>query len=55
MKIVNEKYYEEILLRLIEFCPLFDNALQEGELCDEVRYFFFEDLDNCYPTFQNFR
>ena len=53
MKIENEKNYEEILRSLIEFCPLFQNALQGGELCDEVRYFLLEDLDNCYPTFQD--
>ena len=55
MNIENEENYEEILLRLIEFYPLFENALQEGELCDEVRYFLLEDLNNCYPTLQDLR
>ena len=55
MKIENEKNYEEIRCRLIEFYPLFENALQEGELCDEARDFLLEDLDNCYPAFQDLR
>ena len=55
MNIENEENYEEILRRLIEFYPLFENALQEGELCDEVRYFLLEDLNNCYPTLQDLR
>ena len=55
MKIENEKNYEEIRCRLIEFYPLFENALQQGELRDEVRAFLLEDLDNCYPAFQDLR
>ena len=55
MNIENQKNYEEILLKLIEFYLLFENALQDGELCDEVRDFMLEDLNNCYSTFQDLR
>ena len=55
MNIENQKNYDEILWKLIEFYSLFENALQEGELCDEVRDFMLEDLNNCYSTFQDLR
>ena len=55
MKIENEENYEEILRRLIQFYPLFENVLQEGELWDEVRNFMLEDLDNNYSSLQDLR
>ena len=55
MNIESKENYKEILLRLIEFYPLFESALQDGEICDKVRDFLLEDLDNCYSTFQDLR
>ena len=45
----------EILRRLIEFYPLFESTLQDGEICDKVGDFLPEDLDNCYYTFQDLK
>ena len=55
MNIENQKNYEEILRKLIELYPLFENALQKGKLCDEVRDFMLEDLNNYYSIFQDLR
>ena len=52
MSIENKENYEE---KPIEFYHLFESALQEGEMCDEVRDFLLQDLDNCYSTFQDLR
>ena len=53
MNIENKENYEEILRRLIECYRLFETALQDGKICDKVRDFLVEDLDNCYSTFQD--
>ena len=55
MNIESKENYKEILRRLIEFYPLFESVLQDGEICDKVRDFLLEDLDNCYSTFQDLR
>ena len=55
MNIENEENYRDIIYRLIEHYPLFENALQEGGMCDEVMNFLLEDLDTCYPTLQDLR
>ena len=55
MNTEKEENYEEILQRLIQLYPLFENALQGGELCDEVRNFMFEDLNNNYSSLQDLR
>ena len=55
MNIENEENYEEILQRVIQFYPLFENAPQESELCNEVRNFMLEDLDNNYSSLQDLR
>ena len=55
MNIENEENYEEILRRLIQFYPLFENALQEGELSNKLRNFMLEDLDNNYSSLQDLR
>ena len=34
----------------MEFYPLFEKALDDGDLADEVRNFLLEDLDDCYST-----
>ena len=40
--------YSEILCRLSEFYPLFEKALDDGGVSDEVRDFLIEDLDEFY-------
>ena len=44
MNTENKENYKEKLGKLIEFYPLFESALQEGAMCDEVRDFLLEDL-----------
>ena len=55
MNIENEENYEDIIRRLIEYYPLFEVAIQEGDMCDEVRNFLLEDLKNCYSTLEELR
>ena len=55
MNTEKEENYEEILQRLIQLYPLFENALQGGELCDEVRNFMLEDLNINYSSLQDLR
>ena len=55
MNIENEQNYEGILQRLIQVYPIFEKALQEGELCDEMRNFMLEDLDSNYSSLQDLR
>ena len=55
MNIENEENYEDIIRRLIEYYPLFENAIQEGDMCDEVMNFLLEDLNNCYSTLEELR
>ena len=49
MKIENEENYKDIIRELIDFYPLFENALQENhdDMCDEVANFLIEDLRRC--------
>ena len=49
MKIENEENDKDIIQGLIDFCPLFENALQEDDydMCDEVANFLIEDLGRC--------
>ena len=44
MKIENEENYKDIINRLIDFYPLFENAY---DMCDEVTNFLIEDLGRC--------
>ena len=44
MKIENEENYKDIIHRLIDFYPLFENAY---DMCDEVANFLIEDLGRC--------
>ena len=55
MNIENEENYEDIICRLIEYYPLFGNAIQEGDMCDKVMSFPLEDLKNCYSTLEELR
>ena len=52
MNIENEENYEDFIRRLTEYYPLFENAIKEGEMCDEVMNFLLEDLNNCYSTLE---
>ena len=49
MKIENGENYEDIIHELIDFYPLFENALQEDDydMCDEVANFLIKDLGRC--------
>ena len=55
MNIESEDSYKDIIRRLIEYYPLIENALQEGDMCDEVEIFLTADLNNCYPTLEDLR
>ena len=35
---------------MLGFCPLFEKALDDGDVADEARKFLLEDLDDCYST-----
>ena len=35
---------------MLEYYPLFEKALNDGDTCDEVRNFLAEDLNDCYST-----
>ena len=50
MDIQTEEKYTEIIYRLLEFYPLFENAFDDDDVADEVMNFLLEDLDECYPT-----
>ena len=50
MDIESEEKYTEIVHRLLAFYPLFEKALDDGDVADEVRNFLLEDLDDCYST-----
>ena len=50
MDIETEEKYTEIVHQLLEFYPLFEKALDDGDIADEVRNFLLEDLDGCYST-----
>ena len=50
MDIESEEKYTEIVYRLLEFYPLFEKAVDVGDVADEVRNFLLEDLDDCYST-----
>ena len=53
--IETEEKYIEIQYRLLELYPLFKNALDDGDVSDEVRTFLAEDLDDCYSTLMELR
>ena len=55
MHIETEEKYTEIIHRLLEFYPLFEKALDDGDVADEVRNFLLEDLDDCYSTLQELK
>ena len=53
-EIKDEESYKEILYWLA-LHSLFEAALQDGVICDEVRDFMLEDLNNNYETFGELR
>ena len=50
MDIETEEKYTEIVHQLLESYPLFEKALDDGDIADEVRNFLLEDLNDCYST-----
>ena len=55
MDIETEGKYTKIIYRLFEYYPLFEKALEDGDICDEVISFLFEDLNDCYTTIKELR
>ena len=55
MDIETEEKYTEIINRLLEYYPLFETAIEDGDICDEVRSFLIEDLNECYSTIKGLR
>ena len=55
MEIETKEKYMDILYKLIEYYPLFEKAIEEGNICDEVRSFLAEDLNDCYPAIKELR
>ena len=55
MNIENKEYYEDIVRRLIEYYPLFENVIQKGHMCDEMMKFLIEDLNSRYSTMEELR
>ena len=53
-EIKDEESYKEILYWLALY-SLFEAALQDGVICDEVRDFMLEDLNNNYESFGELR
>ena len=55
MDIETEEKYTEIINRLLEYYPLFETAIEDGDICEEVRSFLIEDLNECYSTIKGLR
>ena len=55
MEIETEEKYSDTIYRLLEYYPLFEKALDDGDICDEVRNFLAEDLDDCYSTLKELK
>ena len=55
MEIETEVKYSDTIYRLLEYYPLFEKALDDGDICDEVRNFLAEDLDDCYSTLKELK
>ena len=55
MEIETEEKYSGTIYRLLEDYPLFEKALSDGDICDEVRNFLAEDLDACYSTLKELK
>ena len=53
MDIETEEKYTEIIYRLMEYYPLFENAIEDGDdICEKVTSFLVEDLNDCYSMLQ---
>ena len=50
-----EEKYTEIIYRLLEYYPLFEKAIEDGDICDKVRSFLVGDLNDCYSTLKKLR
>ena len=38
-----------------KYYPLFEKAIEDGDICDEVRIFLVEDLNDCYTIIKELR
>lgn len=55
MDLETEEKYPEIIYRLMEYYPLFENAAEDGDdICEKVTSFLVEDLNDCYFMLQEF-
>ena len=50
MDIETEEKHSEIIYRLLEYYPLFEKAIENGDIWDEVRNCLVKDLNDCYST-----
>ena len=50
MDIETTEKYHQIIDRLFELYPMFEKALDDGDMSDEFKKFMLEDLENCYTT-----
>ena len=50
MDMETEEKHSEIIYRLLEYYPLFEKAIENGDIWDEVRNCLVKDLNDCYST-----
>ena len=50
MDIDTTEKYCDIIYRLLELSPMFERALNNGDMSDEFKNFMMEDLENVYTT-----
>ena len=55
MDIETENKYTEGIYRLLEYHPLFKKATEDYDICDKIRSFLVEDLNNCYSMLHELR
>ena len=56
MDIETENKYTEGIYRLLEYYPLFKKATEDyNDICDKIRSFLVEDLNNCYSMLHELR
>ena len=55
MDVETEEKYTGIIYRPLEYYPLFEKAIKNGDICDEVRSFLLENLKECYSTIGELR
>ena len=55
MDIETQEKYTGIIYISLEYYPLFEKAIKNGDICDEVRSFLLADLNECYSTIGELR